>query len=61
MRPRASAKRTGKLKADEIAGELYLSANTIRTHVRHIYAKLDAHTRREAVARARERGLLVRR
>ena len=50
----------GSLKADEIAGELYLSANTVRTHLRHIYAKLDAHTRGEAVARARERGLLVR-
>jgi LuxR family maltose regulon positive regulatory protein len=51
----------GSLKANEIAGELYLSANTVRTHVRHIYAKLDAHSRSEAVARARERGLLVRR
>jgi LuxR family maltose regulon positive regulatory protein len=49
----------GGLRTDEIAGELYLSANTVRTHVRHIYAKLDAHTRGEAVARARERGLLV--
>jgi ATP/maltotriose-dependent transcriptional regulator MalT len=47
------------LKADEIAAELYLSANTVRTHIRHIHAKLDAHTRAEAVARARERELLV--
>jgi LuxR family maltose regulon positive regulatory protein len=51
----------GSLKADEIARELYLSANTVRTHLRHIYAKLGAHTRGEAVARARERGLFVRR
>jgi LuxR family maltose regulon positive regulatory protein len=49
------------LKADEIASELYLSTNTIRTHVRRIYSKLDAHSRSQAVARARELGLLSRR
>ena len=47
------------LTTGDIATELYLSPNTVRTHVRHIYAKLDAHSRGEAVARARERGLLV--
>jgi LuxR family transcriptional regulator, maltose regulon positive regulatory protein len=46
------------LKAREIASELYVSSNTVRTHLRHIYAKLDAHNRTEAVARARELGLL---
>jgi LuxR family maltose regulon positive regulatory protein len=46
------------LKAPEIASELYVSSNTVRTHLRHIYAKLDAHNRTEAVARARELGLL---
>jgi LuxR family maltose regulon positive regulatory protein len=51
----------GSLKADEIAADLYLSANTVRTHVRHIYAKLDAHNRGQAVSRARELGLLARR
>ena len=45
------------LTASEIASELVVSANTVRTHMRHIYAKLDAHTRSEAVARARELGL----
>jgi len=47
------------LKAPEIASELYVSNNTVRTHLRHIYAKLDAHNRTEAVARARELGLLA--
>jgi len=46
------------LKAPEIAAELGVSANTVRTHIRHIYAKLDAHDRNEAVARARELGLI---
>ena len=49
----------GNLKASEIAAELCVSRNTTRTHLRHIYAKLDAHTRTEAVARARELGLLA--
>jgi LuxR family maltose regulon positive regulatory protein len=47
------------LKAPEIAAELFVSTNTVRTHLRHIYAKLDAHSRSEAVARARELGLLA--
>ena len=46
------------LKAPEIASELYVSPNTVRTHLRHIYAKLDAHSRGEAVSRARELALL---
>jgi LuxR family transcriptional regulator, maltose regulon positive regulatory protein len=47
------------LRAREIAAELLVSTNTVRTHLRHIYAKLDAHDRAEAVKRARELGLLA--
>jgi len=47
------------LSAVEIARELYLSVHTVRTHVRHLFDKLGAHKRSEAVQRARELGLLA--
>jgi LuxR family maltose regulon positive regulatory protein len=47
------------LSAREIADELYLSWNTVRTHMRHLYTKLGAHRRLEAVERARALGLLA--
>jgi LuxR family maltose regulon positive regulatory protein len=47
------------LRAPEIAAELLVSCNTVRTHLRHVYAKLDAHSRNEAVTRARRLGLLA--
>lgn len=43
---------------DETAQHLALSAHTVRTHVRNIYAKLDAHNRSEAVYQARALGWL---
>ncbi|WIX92036.1 LuxR C-terminal-related transcriptional regulator [Amycolatopsis sp. DG1A-15b] len=43
---------------DEIAQDLTVSPNTVKTHVRGIYAKLDVRSRREAVATAQKRGLL---
>ncbi len=46
------------LSAGEIASELYVSTSTVKTHMRHIYDKLDAHRRTEAVDRARDLGLL---
>ena len=47
------------LSAPEIGSELYLSVHTVKTHIRHIYAKLGVHGRAEAVERARELGLLA--
>lgn len=46
------------LSAREIGGDLFLSANTVRTHTRAIYRKLRVGSRAEAVARAGELGLL---
>ena len=42
----------------EIAGKLFVSFATIKTHVSHIYDKLDVQNRAEAVARAKERGII---
>jgi len=48
-----------KLSVPEIAGELYLSVNTVKTHMRHLYDKLGVHRRHEAVEQARALGLLA--
>ena len=48
-----------KLSAPEIADEMYLSVNTVKTHMRHLYDKLGTHRRHEAVEQARALGLLA--
>jgi DNA-binding CsgD family transcriptional regulator len=47
------------LTAPEIGGELYVSRNTVKAHMRNLYRKLGAHSRQEAVQRARAIGLLA--
>jgi LuxR family maltose regulon positive regulatory protein len=47
-----------QLSQREIAAELHLSFNTIKTHTRNIYRKLDVAERAQAVARARELTLI---
>lgn len=47
-----------RLTNQEIAGELFISLNTLKTHLKSIYRKLDAGSRAEAVAAARRSGLL---
>jgi LuxR family maltose regulon positive regulatory protein len=46
------------LSQREIASRLYISLNTLRTHMRALYRKLDVHSREAAVARADALGLL---
>ena len=47
-----------ELSGPEIAGQLFVSVNTLRTHTKHIFSKLDVNTRRSAIRRAAELGLL---
>ncbi len=46
------------LTSTQIAGELYISANTVRFHIKNIYGKLGVHRRADAVDSAREIGLI---
>jgi LuxR family maltose regulon positive regulatory protein len=46
------------LSNSEIGERLYISPQTVKTHIRNLYAKLDTHTRTEAVHKARALGLL---
>ena len=46
------------LRTPEIAAELFVSRNTIRTHIRNAYSKLGVHSHADAINRARELSLL---
>ena len=47
-----------RLTNTELAEKCYVSVNTIKTHMAHIYRKLDVANRNEAIIRARQFGLL---
>ncbi len=47
-----------ELSGPQIARELFVSHNTLRTHTKHIFTKLQVTTRQAAVRRAHERGLM---
>jgi len=49
---------SSNFSAPEIGAELYLSVNTVKTHMRHIYEKLGVRRRTDAIERARALGLL---
>ena len=49
---------SGLLSTAEVASEMYLSVNTVKTHLRSIFRKLAATRRSEAVSRARQLGLI---
>ena len=43
----------------EIAGQLYIAIGTVKRHINHIFGKLGVHSRTQAVAKAKELGLLA--
>jgi LuxR family maltose regulon positive regulatory protein len=47
-----------ELSGPEIARQLFVSPNTLRTHIKHIFTKLDVNTRRAAVRRASQLSLI---
>jgi LuxR family maltose regulon positive regulatory protein len=49
---------TTHLTSTDIAAQLTISANTVRTHTKSIYSKLDVHSREEAVQKAEKLNLL---
>ena len=47
------------LSAPEIAERLFVGVTTVKTHLQHVYEKLDVSDRAAAVAQAHRRGLLT--
>jgi DNA-binding CsgD family transcriptional regulator len=50
---------TEELTYDEVAGRLEISVNTVRSHVRVIYRKLDVSTRTAAVLKGMRLGMIA--
>jgi DNA-binding CsgD family transcriptional regulator len=48
-----------RLTNQEIGEQLYVSLNTVKTHLKSLYRRLDVRSRDEAVVRARQLGLLA--
>ena len=48
----------GELSVADIAKKMFISHATVKSHCATIYRKLDAHSRRSAVAKAKTMGLL---
>jgi DNA-binding NarL/FixJ family response regulator len=46
------------MTSSQIATELFISENTVKTHVRHILEKLEASNRAEAVSKAIQLGII---
>ncbi|SCF83821.1 LuxR family transcriptional regulator, maltose regulon positive regulatory protein [Streptomyces sp. DconLS] len=46
------------MSTEEIAADLFVSVNTVKTHLKSAYRKLGVNRRHDAVHRARELGLL---
>jgi LuxR family maltose regulon positive regulatory protein len=47
-----------ELSGPQIADQLFISHNTLRTHTKHIFTKLEVTSRRAAVRQAHDRGLM---
>jgi len=48
----------GGASTEQIASELHVTTETVRNHIRHVLKALGAHSRLEAVVRARRQGLI---